>query len=219
VRAPNASGDNERFKLVVANYKPPLRKSHAPVNPGSDAKGEPIKLDQITGNVKPIELRHDAVCLVGSVPSWGEGADADLLVKGPLDDATRHVVNFRLGRMYPPEISRRLSFVDDDLGGPFTTHVPLYDLYLVPKTCDVVPRDGAAFERIEMADEEIEKALEKQRQFLVYPSPDPNKPVRSVWQLHFRGKSVHLDWRIALSAKELVGFTVTAQKRLAATDT
>jgi len=131
---------------------------HAPVNPGSESKGEPIKLNQITGDIKPIQLRHDAVCLVGSVATWGEGNDADMLVKGPLDDATRHVINFRLGRMYPPEISGqlrfvdedeyleaarsgtekltgRLSFHDDEYGGPFTTHVPLYDLYLVPKTC------------------------------------------------------------------------------------
>lgn len=106
----------------------------APVYPGSDGGQSPVDPDDaLHAWDKPMLLRSPAVSLVGSICTQNESkADVDVLLHGPLSDELRHVIEFRLGRALPPELSQRLQVHPDTLGGPFTDHVPVYDLALVP---------------------------------------------------------------------------------------
>lgn len=187
----------------------PARKDLAPVHHGSEGEHEPLELDEVVEHIKPIIIRENAVMLTGGLPQWETTrGDIDVLIKNPLDEGTRKAIEFRVGRAFPPEISQRIEFLDDDLGGSFTTHVPLYDLALVPKTHEIALRDGSEFVRVEMADAQTDKA----DPYLLYPA-NPNKPVRSVFQTEYQGKSVHIDWRIAVRASQLIGWTLFVAKK------
>lgn len=106
----------------------------APVHPGSEGEGTPLAPDDmLRAWEKRMVLRSPAVSLIGSVCTQNETkGDIDVLLHGPLSDELRHVMEFRLGRALPPELSPRLQVHGDTLGGPFTDHVPVYDLVLVP---------------------------------------------------------------------------------------
>lgn len=108
----------------------------APVNPSGDHThvGQAVKMDEVVKHFdKPMALRKPAVFLTGGVCNKGEtDNDLDFVIRGPLDDDTLHVVKVRLGRALPPELSKRAQFHDDREGGPFSNHIPLYDLVLVP---------------------------------------------------------------------------------------
>lgn len=106
----------------------------APVHPGSD--GQEVQVDPddaLYAWEKPMVLRSPAVSVVGSICTQNHTrADIDVLLHGPLSDELRHVIEFRLGRALPPELSNRLQVHPDILGGPFTDYLPVYDLALVP---------------------------------------------------------------------------------------
>ena len=107
---------------------------YAPIHPGSSGEHPRLALEDVEPHFKDFVLRDAAVCLVGSVCNNGETKnDVDVLIKGPLDEATRHIVEFRLGRMLPPEISQRVQFHgregDPTTGaGPYTAYLPLFDI-------------------------------------------------------------------------------------------
>lgn len=183
----------------------------APVHPSGKKKlGAEIELSDVIGHVKPIVLRRNAVALVGGLCNWGRTKnDIDVLMRGPLDDETEHVMKFRLGRMFPADLSRRIQFLrDDELGGPFTDHVELYDLALVPRSHDIV--DGGkpeAFKVIEMR--ELVELVEKQDDPLLdIPKTRGGRP--AVFQFHFRGRSLHGDLRNQVD-DTLAGWTLACQ--------
>jgi site-specific DNA-adenine methylase len=174
------------------------KRATAETNPSGDGKLEALSLrDVVRHFAKPIVLRAPAVSIVGGLATQGETRnDIDMLVHGPLDDAMRRVIEFRLGRALPPGVSERAEFHDETLGGPFTDHAKLYDLALVPRD------DQRTI--VEMAD------VEKQGDPLAeYPDKPGARP--AVVQLHTRGKSAHFDFRARIN-DHLVGFTFFANK-------
>lgn len=170
----------------------------APVHPSGEETGDAISIEEVLRHVKPICLRHPVVMLVGGVANQGASKnDIDVLVRGPFDEATAHAVKFRLGRMFPPELSERIQFLDDEMGGPMTNHVDLYDLWLIPRK---------KFELKEMA-----LVVEKADPLMEYPKGEIRKH-ESTLQLHARGRSIHFDFRAKIDG-HLVGFTLIAQKK------
>ncbi len=190
----------------------------APIRPGSEGALPELKLGQILEHFdKPFLLRRPLVWLVGSAVNNGlTQNDIDILIKGPLDEATAHILEFRLGRMLPPEISSRVQFhggADEDpisMGGPFTASVPLFDLVVMPH------EDRATKEMcLEAADGILIDARElfriaKQRSVLLL-LPKSDKPRPGILQAHIRGNSLHLDFRAQVD-DFLVGWTLAAQR-------
>jgi site-specific DNA-cytosine methylase/site-specific DNA-adenine methylase len=195
------SGLTEGETFVITNYEvTKAAGKYAVVNPGTEETKTPIELTEVLGHfAKPMALRAPCVYIVGSLPGHGSGSDIDLLIEGPLSSELRQVIEFRLGRALPPALSKRVQFHDESLGGPFTSHVPLYDLVLVPREERAV---------IEMREEVVEKQDDP---LLDHPSEE-NAICRAVWQLHFRGKSCHADFRMQPDPKFLVGWTIAVQK-------
>ena len=82
------------------------------------------------------------------------------------------------------------------LAGPFTHHVPLYDLVLVPHK----DRRVVEMQDVRKADDPL----------LDLPPPGTG-PQPAVLQYHFRGKSLHLDMRLKVE-DFLVGWTIANQR-------
>jgi hypothetical protein len=97
--------------------------------------------------------------------------------------------------MLGPELSQRVQFLDDELGGPFTNNVPLGNL-----TFEITP----VFEIKEMSD------VSKQDDPL-QDMPKERGKHDAVLQLHFRGKGVHGDLRMKVE-DYLTGWTLALQK-------
>lgn len=180
------------------------KRDTAPVNPsGEKSDGPEITLPEVLALYqKPIVLSRDAVVLVGSVANNGRSRnDVDVVIRdAALAESLQHVTRFRIGRAAPPGISGRISFHSDEEypSGVFTDHVPLYDLVLVP-------REDRGVVRMQM-DKQGDPMLDLPR-----PGPRP-----MVAQAHFRGKSLHLDFRFAADDRAgrgyLIGWTLSAQK-------
>jgi hypothetical protein len=174
-------------------------------HPSGEAKHaeDPILLDEVLNALdKPTLLRSPAVFVVGSTCTQGHSKnDVDILIRGPMDDATRSIIEFKLGRALDPRISQRVQFHGDEAGGPFTDHVALYDLALVPHE-DRTVKQMAAQDTIEVkADDPM----------LDWPK-GPGK-VPAALQLHFRGASMHADLRMKVAADHLVGWTLAVQRK------
>jgi len=169
----------------------------APTHPSGEQGGRRICLYEVLEKVKPFRWRQDAISIVGGIANRGfTDNDIDILIKGPLDENTRHVLKFRLGRMLGPELSQRVQFLDDEYGGPFTNNVNLGHL---------------CFETLpEFAIKEMREECEKQDDPMQDMPAKPG-PREAVVQLHFRGRSVHLDFRISMNG-HLVGWTIAVQK-------
>jgi hypothetical protein len=204
-------------KIDVKKAGPTER--YAPVYPGHDPEEEQdvLKLNDVLPHFhEEFLLRAPFVHLVGSMCNFGETSnDIDLLIKGPLDEVTNHVMRLRLGRMLPPEISQRVHYhggcpehEEEDkvsMAGPFSAHLPLYDL--------VVRRRDDYRVVIEMRDsgmrpEDMTTVVEKQSPFLKLPPSEKPKP--SALQIHFRGKTAHADLRIKANG-HLIGYTMSIQ--------
>lgn len=185
----------------------------ASLSPSGDAKhaGDPVTLQDVVAHYdKPIALRKPAVYVVGSLPSNGKSEnDIDLLIRGPFDDDTLHAIKVRLGRALPPGLSDRVSFLTDTMGGPISSHVPLYDLVLVPHA------DRSVVQMADLSRHQLDKVMSVIAQAApdrLMDYPDKRGPRPATVQLHFRGKSVHADLRMALTADELVGWTLAVQR-------
>lgn len=184
-------------RSIKYNPAEPDKSITARVHPGSGGGGgEPLHLGDLLQHVKPIIIRDAAVSIVGSICNEGVTRnDVDVLVRGPMDEATRRVVEFRLGRMFPPHISNRMSFHGDELGGPFTNHVQLYDLALIPRN---------PLELKEMRD-----LAEKADPYLEVPD---NERHEAVLQAHYRGSTMHFDLRFRVN-DHLIGWTLAGQTK------
>lgn len=195
--------------------------SYAPIHPGSTGDLDPINLGRVLEHFHPEFLvRSPFIHLVGSAPNNGVTKnDIDVLIKGPLDPETAHVIKFRLGRMLPPEMANRLQFhgpnqdPNSTMAGPFTAHCALYDL-VVRRRDDyaivIEMRDSSIpVEHLEFSDPDDHKRLiAKQDPFLKLPSKE--RPVDCVLHHHIRGKSIHADLRIAADGY-LIGYTLADQ--------
>lgn len=162
-------------------------------------ENDPIELRQVTELYgKPIVLARDIVRLVGSTVNEGSSRnDVDMVIKDTaLSETVAHVLRFRLGRAAPPDLSERLSFHSSDEfpAGPFTDHVPLYDLVAWPRSPEII---------------RMRAPVAKQDNPLLDLPEQPGKR-DAVFQLHFRGKSVHGDLRMAVNG-HLVGWTLANQ--------
>jgi len=108
----------------------------APVRHYGENLGRKITLKEILDAwQKPIMLKKGYITIVGGLTNWGETkGDIDILQKEveEITDRDQPVI-FRLGRALEPELAGRLRrrFIGD-YGGPFTSHVEIYDLVLVP---------------------------------------------------------------------------------------
>lgn len=196
-----------------------------PVRPGTAGEHPEVTRDEVVGYLRDgAILRSPAVYLVGSLCTQGATrGDIDVLLRGPIDDSLRRAIGFRLGRALPPELSRRLHLLDgDDLGGPITDHVALYDLALVPsqdRTRKRMEEDELLLEQHEELAEDFAKARGPEgeaqtRQPDQIPHlilPPRERPRPAVLQLHVRGASIHYDFRILIE-NFLVGWTLAAQK-------
>ena len=186
-------GDKSALRYFHANFKV-AKADTAPVHPSGEGQDEPVAFDDVTGDLKPIKIRSPFVSLVGSVATQGESRnDVDLLIHGPLDEKTRQVVEFRLGRMFEPEISQRVQFHDESLGGPFTSHANLYDLVMVPRE--------DATEIVEMS-----KGLSR------YQDWPKHRPTAGVVQLHCIGRTAHFDVRFQVDG-HLIGWTLPCARK------
>jgi ATP-dependent DNA ligase/phosphoribosyl 1,2-cyclic phosphodiesterase len=112
--------------------------TYAPVRHYGETLGRKITLKEILDAwSKPIMLKKGYITVVGGLTNWGETkGDIDILQKEveEITDRDQPVI-FRLGRALEPELAERLRrrFIGD-YGGPFTSHVEVYDLVLVPST-------------------------------------------------------------------------------------
>jgi len=168
---------------------------YATIHASGEEQGDVLKLDEVLSHLKSFKLRMPLLYLVGGLANRGETPnDIDLLIKGPMSPALRHVLEFRIGRMFPPELSRRIQFLDDEFGGPFTRHVELADLVV-----EMRPQ----FDVKQMA-------LAKQDDPLL-DLPKQRGPRPAILQYHFRGKSLHADLRLQVS-DFLVGWTLSNQR-------
>lgn len=173
-------------------------RTHAPTHPSGERQGRRIHLLEVLDKIRPFRYRQDAITIVGGLANRGwTDNDIDVLIKGPIDEDTLHVLKFRFGRMLGPELSQRVQFLSDsEFGGPFTDHIPLGNL-----TFETEPE----FQVKEMRGIDVEKQDD--------PLQDlPLKPGKrdAVIQAHARGRTVHLDFRIAVR-DYLIGWTFPAQ--------
>jgi ATP-dependent DNA ligase len=172
------------------------RRDTATIASGTDGDLEPIAFEDVVSQLdRPIVLREPFVSVVGSLANHKESRnDIDVLVHGPLDEATRRAVEFRIGRALEPKASARVQYHDEEMGGPFTDHAHLYDLVLVPRKDARVVTEMAAKQDDPHLD--VPKAV----------GPQP-----AVLQVHTRGKSAHMDLRLKVD-DFLVGWTLFAQR-------
>lgn len=187
--------------------RPAVKAQFAPVAASGAESGKVIKLGDVLPAFETALLRKPAVMLVGGLAVRKETKnDIDILIRGPMDEATRHVIKFRVGRMLAaknPELADRIQFHDDQYGGPFTDFVELFDLALVARDKPEV---------IQM------RAVEKQGDPLLELLPKGAGPADAVYQLHYRGASVHGDLRMKIN-DHLIGWTMAVQKAGAVPDT
>lgn len=169
---------------------------YAPIYPSGDDAGRVLSLPEVLSHFRSFKLRMPFLYLVGGLANHGESKnDIDILMRGPVTEEMRRVIEFRLGRMLPPELSQRLQLHADDFGGPFTNHVELADLvvefrpqYDVKQMRDVSKQDDPLLDW-----------------------PKKAGPHPAVLQIHFRGASAHGDLRFQVD-DFLVGWTLAFQR-------
>lgn len=185
-----AEGDRDELQIEGREF--------APTYPSGEKAGRRIHLEEVLEKIKRFQFRKDAVVIVGGLANHGfTDNDIDVLIKGPLDEATLHVLKFRIGRMLGPELSRRVQFLEaDEYGGPFTDHV------VVGHLCVDTPGEFTV--------KEMRAKSAKQNDPLLDPPAKKGK-LPAVMQLHFRGRTAHLDFRI-LVGDHLVGWTLPIQR-------
>jgi ribonuclease BN (tRNA processing enzyme) len=203
-------------KAGPSNRYAPCRASGESYLAEGDDEPSTIHLEEVLPHFhEEFLIRSPFIHIVGGVANNGQSQnDLDILIKGPLDPVTAHIVKVRLGRMLPPELSSRTSYhgadapaSDVSAAGPFAAHVPLYDL--------VVRRRDDSRAVIEMRDagmlyDPLEVMLEKAADLNTrLPAKETTFP--AVLQAHIRGKSIHGDLRIKQGAM-LAGYTLAIQK-------
>jgi len=110
----------------------------APVHHYGEKLGRKVKLRELLKYFeKPIMLKKGYITIIGGIANWGETeGDFDIIQRDVREIPERdQPILFRLGRALPPDLAKRLRrrFIGE-YGGVFTSHVPVYDLVLVPSS-------------------------------------------------------------------------------------
>jgi len=105
--------------------------------PSGESKGKEITLDEVRKHLKGdrIAISKPFIFLTGGLVNHGKTKnDIDILIRAKKDDSFRVPIEFRILRLFPKEWWNRIQFIyegDQDSMGPFTNHIPLFDLELV----------------------------------------------------------------------------------------
>lgn len=131
---------HDRIVAVMKDRKmehnSPLNESLARVLPSGSKHGRRIDLEEVLGSLEDFKVSAPVAFIVGGLANNGatEG-DIDILINAPPPDKGTPVpllpLMFRILRQLPAELSERVQFHTNEQGGPFTSHVPLYDLIAV----------------------------------------------------------------------------------------
>lgn len=101
---------------------------------GFQGTGDRIYLADILPVFNSFYIKKPFIHLVGGIcnhPSKGTTGDIDILIDKTHVDEDDLALEFRLYRQFPKELWTRLHFLyDQEHRGPFTNHVPLYNLYV-----------------------------------------------------------------------------------------
>lgn len=89
-----------------------------------------ISWDSIKEYLKPFIISKNAISIVGGVACNGSGNDIDILVKIPPENKLFDIIAFRLYRMFPIELRKKLHIFQADNAGPFTSHFNIADLQI-----------------------------------------------------------------------------------------
>jgi len=110
---------------------------YAIVQTTGEELGREVDLSEVMkGFTKPIVLKRPYISLTGGIVNWGmTTGNINIYVSDPMRYKRIHPpIEFRMGRALPAELNQRLVFHFGEYGGMYTSHVPLYDLVLVPST-------------------------------------------------------------------------------------
>jgi len=182
-----SSNISEVNKQIVEEVKEPS--PYAPVH-HIETGEDTIELETVLEAwSKPIILKKGYVTLVGGLSNHGRtDGDIDVLI-GDREWVT-HIhqpLLFRLGRALPDDLGERIQMMFvGEYGGPFTNHIPIYDLVLIPSADRRLIRMEKVPTRIkQLRDRQaFKEALESYRE-------DEVKPLRFViplkgYRAHYR---------------------------------
>jgi len=117
----------ELFEKILYREQTGLRaRTYAPIQHGHLTDyTKPIYLNDILNRFKTFKTKSPWVYLVGGIVNHGYTyGDVDLLIRGKPDK----VLEFRIGRMFPPELAQRIHFLyDENDYGPYTNYVEIFD--------------------------------------------------------------------------------------------
>lgn len=110
-------------------------KDYAPVDTSGAKDGDAIKLDQVEPYFKSFVVANPMTWLVGGVITHkddGTQGDVDVLITAPSREELEKVISFRIWRMIPEKLRKRLHLLCEERGGlsPFTDFLSLYRLVM-----------------------------------------------------------------------------------------
>lgn len=133
--------DEQKIDYYEAPVSKVEKRATMPINRSGNKLGEVIKAADVLSYFKDFKLRMPYIYLVGGLANKGETeGDIDILVNESDEEIApwlRDVIEFRLGRALPAELSKRLQIHFDRSRGPFTDHIELYNL-----RCERINPDG-----------------------------------------------------------------------------
>lgn len=114
----------------------PLNESFAQVQASGNKRGRKVSLEEVLESLEDFKVSSPVAYIVGGLANNGstEG-DIDIQINAPPPDSGSPgapipllPVQFRILRQLPMDLWDRVSFHTNEHGGPFTNHVPIYDL-------------------------------------------------------------------------------------------
>jgi len=121
-----------------------LQTPYADIEGTGKTSGPLVDEKSLLPKFKPFQIISPIVFLYGGVVRKGTEHDIDILIRGFEDDTISQRIAFRIRRMFPPDIRKRLHFIYDPLG-PTVDNIPIYDLELTPRDFEKVLMSSADF--------------------------------------------------------------------------
>ena len=144
----------ERRKM---QHRTPLTQFLARVIPSNNGTMGEIHIDELMENLQDIRLQAPAAWIVGGLANHGSTqGDIDILIRAPApteDYDPSLPLRFRILRQFPMELWDRVQFLFNEHSGPFTNHVPLYDLVAMRCEPDVIFMSEELQAKIRIRDE------------------------------------------------------------------
>ena len=174
------NSDEQKVDWTSPPDKAAAKRELATINRSGVKRGKVIKLLDVLQHFKDFKIRKPYIYLVGGLANHGEtDGDIDVLVNDTEDapEWLRSVIEFRLGRALPTELSKRLQVHFDRARGPFTNFVELYDLRaervnqgneVKEMSLKIVEAEGEGF--VDLRESVYDQAIEKNWE------PDEEKP-------------------------------------------